>query len=187
MMHLDERERIGRVVRKHWFVFAAQALLPILFFAVVFPLIQIGLVGSIFFPEEAALVPGSAVALALFLDALAALVTWLAIFILWTNWYLDYWIITDRRIIDINQLGLFNREVSSFRLDRIQDITVDVRGVIPHLLNYGDIHVQTAGEDHDFLISGVPNPEELKHFVYEAHTKALDRLIATPGGDPSGT
>ena len=186
MIHLEGKEVIAKVVRKHWFVFVAQAILPLLFFLFIFPLVLVALAGSFFFPEGAALIPGNVVALALFIDALVTLITWLAIFILWTNYYLDYWVITDRRIIDVNQIGLFNREISSFRLDRIQDITIDVQGVLAHLLNYGDIHVQTAGEDHDFLIKGVPHPEKLKHLVYEAHTKALDRFISTPG-DPSGS
>src|SRR5512147_723006 len=39
------------------------------------------------------------------------------------DYYLDMWIVTDHRILDMEQHGLFARTVSELRLDRIQDVT----------------------------------------------------------------
>ncbi len=86
---------------------------------------------------------------------------------------MDVWIVTDQRIIDIEQLNLFNRVVSEFRLDRVQDITIKVNGLIATLLGFGDIHVQTAGEMEKFLIKNAPKPYEVKDRIIKEHDRAI--------------
>ena len=41
----------------------------------------------------------------------------------WLDYYLDIWVITDERIVNIEQKGLFSREISTQQLYRIQDVT----------------------------------------------------------------
>jgi uncharacterized membrane protein YdbT with pleckstrin-like domain len=81
---------------------------------------------------------------------------------------LDVLIITDRRIFEIEQHGLFRRESSTFRIDRIQDVTVDVKGVIATFLNFGDIHIHPAGEGHDFIGKMMSDPYSVKKQINEA-------------------
>ena len=69
---------------------------------------------------------------------------WLYGFLLWIDYWLDVWIVTDERVINIEQKGLFSRSVSELHFYNVQDVTTSVRGVIPTLLNYGDVEVQTA-------------------------------------------
>ena len=42
------------------------------------------------------------------------------------DFYLDLWVITNDRIVDVEQFGLFSRTVSELDLFRIQDVTTDV-------------------------------------------------------------
>lgn len=86
-------------------------------------------------------------------------------FLLWMDWYLDAWILTNERIIDIKQTGLFGRDVSEFKLDRIQDVTVHAKGVFPTIFNYGDVRIQTAGEKVDFIFEQVPSPYKVKDTI----------------------
>jgi hypothetical protein len=81
---------------------------------------------------------------------------------------LDVWIITSKKIIDVEQHSLFRREISIMNLEKIQDITFEIRGFIPTLFNYGDIKVQTAGAVGSFLIRGVPNPALIQIKLNEA-------------------
>ncbi len=98
---------------------------------------------------------------------------WFQLFHIWTDFYLDKWIITNRRIIDIEQKGFFSRQVSNFRIDRIQDITTNVHGLVPTFLNFGDINVQTAGEGGNFIIPTISRPTELKEFISRLQEAAI--------------
>ncbi len=98
---------------------------------------------------------------------------WILFFLAWTDHYLDVWIITDRRIIDIEQRGIFNREVSNLRLDRIQDITVSVKGFLPTLLSFGDLHVQTAGHKVEIIFRNAINPYHAKEIINRLHDQEI--------------
>jgi uncharacterized membrane protein YdbT with pleckstrin-like domain len=92
----------------------------------------------------------------------------------WTNYYFDLWIVTNKRIIDVEQKGLFRREVSSLRLDNIQNIVIDMNGIMPTLLRYGNVHVHTAGASHEiFIIRTANDPEHIKNIITEAQNKVL--------------
>ncbi len=85
-------------------------------------------------------------------------------FVLWADYYLDIWIITSQRIIDINQKGLFNREVSEFMLDKVQDVSVEIPNMMATLMKYGNLKIQTAG-DRTFEINEIPNFYEAKNLI----------------------
>ncbi|MFZ5364671.1 MAG: PH domain-containing protein [Patescibacteria group bacterium] len=73
------------------------------------------------------------------------------------DYYLDTWIVTNKRIINVEQRGLFSRVVSEKELNRMQDVTSEVHGAIATFLNYGDVIIQTAGEEQRFRFKQVPN------------------------------
>ena len=92
----------------------------------------------------------------------------------WTDYYLDVWMVTDKRIIDIEQKSFFHRQTSVFRIERIQDITIETRGIIATLLNFGDIHVQTAGESQEFIMRGIANPKYMRRIILRQQDRATD-------------
>jgi uncharacterized membrane protein YdbT with pleckstrin-like domain len=169
MIEIHEGEAVIAELRRHWFVFVAQAAFLVAFVAApvlaVFLLEQ--LAGFVLDPNHEALV--------IFFSAAWLLLSWIIFFIMWTNFYLDAWFVTDQRIVDIEQWGLFNRQVSECRLDRIQDVTVDVDGIVPTALRFGDVHVQTAGEAREFLLGNVPDPYAVKDIIFRAQDAALRR------------
>ena len=99
-----------------------------------------------------------------FINTLILLI-WLFFFFLWIDVWFDVWIITNRRIINIEQKGLFVREISELQIDKIQDVTSEVIGVIPSILNYGNVSVQTAGEKDHFEFYQVPDPTGIKNII----------------------
>jgi uncharacterized membrane protein YdbT with pleckstrin-like domain len=80
-------------------------------------------------------------------------------------------ILTNKRIIENQQLGLFKHAVSELALNRIQDITVSVFGVVAEFLKFGDIEIQTAGEEKNFIFRQVPNPHAIKDAIVAAKTQ----------------
>ena len=102
--------------------------------------------------------------LALFFFALSlwCLFIWSGVFYALTMYTLDVWIVTDRRIIDSTQNGFFSRTTSELHLSRIQDVSVETKGVIQTFLKFGNLQVQTAGSEEKFKFSQIPNPEGVK-------------------------
>lgn len=94
-------------------------------------------------------------------------------FLIFMDWYLDVWILTNERIVDIEQKGLFNRHVSEFEFFRIQDVTVEAKGVFATLFNFGNIRIQTAGERVEFIFSQVSSPYSVKDRILKEAKEAI--------------
>lgn len=92
-------------------------------------------------------------------------------------WRRNKIIVTDHHIVDIDQIGLFNRTVSTLRLDEIQDISAKINGPMQNIFKYGTIIIQTAGERENFVFDFVPYPYELERYILESrkrHHKSKD-------------
>lgn len=87
----------------------------------------------------------------------------------WVDYYLDFWIVSNRRIVNIEQHGLFSRVMSELYLDKVQDVTVEVHGPLATMLRFGDVHIQTAGENPRFLFDDVPEPYKIAQTIMELH------------------
>lgn len=84
------------------------------------------------------------------------------------NWYQynnDMWVITNQRIVDVIKPTPIGLRISSADLVNIQDMTVERKGIFPTALNYGDVVCQTAADNRDFVMGGVPQPQELQLLI----------------------
>jgi hypothetical protein len=90
---------------------------------------------------------------------------WLFFFFSFVDYYLDVWIVTNRRIIDMEQNGLFSRTVSEQKLEKMQDVTSEVRGFFPTIFAYGNVYIQTAGEKERFHFRQIPNPDAVRDLL----------------------
>jgi hypothetical protein len=109
------------------------------------------------------------------LTAMWALVLWALFWQFWTTYYMDIWVVTNRRIIDIDYQRLFDRNIAILRLDRVQDVTTHVSGILPTLLKYGSVVVQTAGSDKEFVMDQIAHPEDLRDAISQAAGQAAER------------
>lgn len=154
MIEFDKDEHVIFEIRKHWATFFFEVLILVLL--AILPIILI----SNFELKT--------ISLFIFFYSLWLLILWVAGFIFWVDYYLDVWIVTSKKIIDVEQNGFFSREISFIHLDKIQDITYEIKGMIPSMMNYGNVEVQTAGFEHGFIIKGVPNPAQVQSKLNEA-------------------
>lgn len=158
MLQLRESEKIMLVMRKHWFVMARTAVIFLLAI-----LIPVGVFIAASFLEN--FVEVSRVeAIINFLIPIYLMVLSALALLVWMDFYLDMWVITNERLIDIEQKGLFSREIAEIPLRHVQDVTLEVRGVIETFLKFGTIRIQTAGE-REFIIHDVPNLYEAKDLI----------------------
>lgn len=77
------------------------------------------------------------------------------------SWYFDVFIVTDRRVVDIDFNNLLDKKFSEADLSRIQDVTSRVSGVSQTIFNYGTVLIQTAAEQNEIIFEKVPNPEKV--------------------------
>ena len=168
MIRLEKDEKILFTIRKHWFVFFVDIISVALLL-----LIPIAMIFGIHYLKQFMDISGNNIALVAIVTSVILLFVWVSIFIMWTDYYLDILILTNKHIIDVEQKGLFSRELSMFRLDKIQDVTSEVDGLIPTLLKFGTIHIQTAGDDKDFLIRGIPSPFDVRHKISKQQSASL--------------
>lgn len=95
------------------------------------------------------------------------LFAWLFLFQAFMDYYLDIWVVTNRRILSIEQVGLFSRTVSELRLYRIQDVTSTVTGPTATIFGYGHVEIQTAGENTRFTFDEIPQPNSVAKSILE--------------------
>ena len=160
---LEPGEHVVKESRKHWFLFLAE-LLPYAILAVI----------PFAIPKLLVLAPPMA-KYAEFFDyhtvlgraglGIWLLVTWTSAWGAFTRYFLNAWVLTNQRIVDIKQRRYFSREVSSVFLTRVQDVTTNVNGFLPSVLGLGDIKVQTAAEDVEFVMHGIPRPEQMRDVI----------------------
>jgi uncharacterized membrane protein YdbT with pleckstrin-like domain len=174
-LSLESDEKILIQVRKHWFILAVQifglvgaALLPVVMYQL----------AKYFVPA----VMGTMVNTALVIYAYTAwlILLWMRVFSIWTNYYLDVWTLTNKRLVAVDQRGLFSRTTASFRLERLQDIFISVNGLIATFLDFGTLELQTAGEDTNFKEYGMPSPGNLKALILSTSDNVLNRQEQNP-------
>jgi len=158
-------ETIILFLRRHWFIFFIRLLLIIASIVILVVLYYIFLGVNSNFRES------PYYNLLLFGESLGSLFIWSFFFILWLDYYLDVWIVTNERIINIEQHGFFSRKISELKLTKVQDVTSEIIGVIPSLLNYGNIYVQTAGEKERFKFNQIPDPNYVKNRIVQLQEK----------------
>lgn len=103
----------------------------------------------------------------LLLGSIFFLFSWLFLFQYFMDYYLDTWIVTTKRIINIEQSGLFHRTMSELRLYRVQDVTASIHGFWATIFNYGEVEIQTAGEKIHFVFEQVKNPNHISKVILE--------------------
>ena len=153
-------EKTVPLVYRHWFVifstlfaFVLLAIMPFVVYAFIQPWLIMWDLTNLFM-----------VALLVYF-----IIWWNGLFYRITMYLLDTWIITDRRILDNEQHGFFKRILSEMHLSKIQDVTVEIKGLIPSFLNYGNVEVQTAATENKFMFKQVPDPAGLKSLLTEVH------------------
>lgn len=163
-------ETISLVIRKHKLVLISE-ILCVLFMALI-PIIFYFIIVSSSFPAFLEY-PYNRIYMLISLVFYGFL--WIGSFVLWVDYYMDVWIVTNERLIDVQQIGLFSRVVSELDLRRIQDITSEVNGPLETMFGFGDVYIQTASEDNRFKMKSIPNPVETRRKITELYNAAREK------------
>lgn len=164
----DATEEVRFVLRKHWFKYIPMLLL-LLFMAIPLTILSYYWYSSFgtIDPLYGSLMIIGGASYALFI---------LAILLFgFVDYYLDVDIITDRRVVDIEQDGLFHRKISELGLDEIQDVSAKVDGPFATIFHYGDVLIQTAGTLPNFIFASIPHPYRVSKEIMDLHDQIEKR------------
>lgn len=82
------------------------------------------------------------------------------LYIQWLDHELDMYVITNNRIIWVEQISFLNRKVSECNLGQVQEVGSHTKGLLANLLNYWTVNIQTAWNATNFSMSYSPNALE---------------------------
>ena len=181
MITIHDSETVLSTHRKTWFVFLFTGITS--FLMMLAPILLYGVLRGVLFEFEIVF----SFSFLLLIATVWWWGVWTATFIAFSNYYLDVFIVTDERILHIDQHGPFSRTVAELRLERIQDVVIEQHGLLPTLLHFGTIRVQTAGEAPSFSFHAVPHPSVVKETVMKAQRAVLLRHQHDTDGDGAVT
>ena len=153
-------ERVVLFLRRHWF-----SPLTIVFWSLMLLMIPIAI--ALYFADtvETWLADPFFGPVIVVFGSMYVLSVWLFAFMEFTDYYLDTWIITNERILNNEQEGLFKRTESELDLVSIQDTTAETHGILQTLFTFGNVRIQTAGEKERFNFKNVDAPEKIKALI----------------------
>ncbi len=161
-------EHVVLLLRRNWTVLARDVIQLVA--SLIIPPVVLGL---LYVYAQISVEPGTGLyVLVVITLGLYYLYSFLAYFHDFIDYHLDIWVVTDQRIVSIEQTGLFNRVVSELNIVRVQDVTSEIKGTIQTFLDYGQVHIQTAGQEARFVFEQVPHPSEVAKVILQVHDRA---------------
>jgi hypothetical protein len=138
---LREWEEVKMVIRRHWIVFV---LLAIHWFVGI--MINVILYATFWFELWVNIFN------LIYLNGFIVFM-----YINWINHELDMYVITNSRIIWIEQVSFLNRQVSQCALNDVQEANTKTKWFFSNMLDYGDLTIQTAWNASNFRMEFVPD------------------------------
>lgn len=80
-------------------------------------------------------------------------------------WFYNVGIITNMRAIDIDLVGITNRNIAVAILSDIVDVEYSQKGFLASFFDYGDVHLQTEGIKTLFEYLSVPKPAKVSDLI----------------------
>ncbi len=83
----------------------------------------------------------------------------------YTDWRNDALIVTDQRLIYLEQTILLSRAVREAMLSNVQNVRSSSRGLLAFLLRYGHLLIETAAREMDISFGPIPNPQKAQQEI----------------------
>ncbi|HEY6737061.1 MAG TPA: PH domain-containing protein [Candidatus Saccharimonadia bacterium] len=165
---LDEGETVQRIVYR-----SLIDLLPTVSGSIALELFALGLGYAVsHFPDMVPFPPSIIVAMVGVTSVLAALILLIGFYVYRHN----VLIFTNIHLVYVEQVGLFGRRVSQLNYRQVEDVTGRKAGLFQTILNYGDVTVQSAGEQEKFIFHNVSNPTQIADDALQQHEHWMQHL-----------
>ena len=94
-------------------------------------------------------------------------------FVQLSNWFFNVYIISDKKIVDVDLHGIGYKNISEAPIESIEDVTSKISGIFGMTFNIGNIYVQTAAAKTEFEFIDIDNPNYVRDLISDlsAHKK----------------
>jgi membrane protein YdbS with pleckstrin-like domain len=92
------------------------------------------------------------------------------------DYYYDLHVVTDRRLVDVDQHSLFMREINELALEEVQDVTSKTRGILQSVFDFGHVAIETSSAKEKFEFDNVRHPREIASIVLDLSDQAKRRI-----------
>lgn len=145
-INLKENERIVSIFRRSlwfwfWQIFFGWLLIICSFF-LIYPLFQLAYWGLMIF-------------------VLMLLGGLILLFKVYNNYRLNAFILTNRRMIDIDHQGMMKNVVSSISYQKIEDVSWRSKGLLTVICKVGDIYISFISSSNKLKLPSISHPEQV--------------------------
>ena len=99
----------------------------------------------------------------------------------WYKYNHDIWVVTNQRLVDRQKPNWIKQSMASADLVYIEDMAIHKNGILATAFNLGDVRCQTAGQEANFVLSGIPKPDKVLALI-DSTRDAARREIGRPLG-----
>lgn len=94
-------------------------------------------------------------------------------------WLLNTYLVTNKRIVCIKYVSLFDKRVNESPLERILNISYSSRGFWAVLFKFGSVEIQVTGLTEPIIFNNVAKPSEIKDFLWKIHNPEKQTKISS--------
>lgn len=92
----------------------------------------------------------------------ASMLPWVWLLWRYEDWRNDYYVVTSDRIIDVDRRPFgFGGEVREAPMANVQNVSMRIPGFLASLLDFGDINVETAGQQSSLMFYTIHHPRDV--------------------------
>jgi len=84
---------------------------------------------------------------------------------MWYEYTNGIGLITNLRVLVIEQNSFWKRQISEANLDKIQEVTNQTRGFIQTTFNFGNVYMQTASSTSRIELKNIPRPYQIQQEI----------------------
>jgi uncharacterized membrane protein YdbT with pleckstrin-like domain len=81
------------------------------------------------------------------------------------KWSHTLFVITDHRVIDFDQRGVFDRVVTESNFDQIDEVSYRMHGIMSTLFRYGTVTLALHGTNTDLMFQHIRNPARVQNLL----------------------
>jgi hypothetical protein len=102
-------------------------------------------------------------------------------------WRLNQYVVTNQRLLNYSQKGLFDQTIVETPHERILNVSYQTEGIISRIAGYGDVVVQVVGLIEPIIFKNIDTPLEIKDYLWEMHKRIVKDLGNNVYGETDAT
>jgi hypothetical protein len=160
LSNLRSWEKVDIVLRRHWIAFAFLAIYA--FWGILLTIILFIALGTS--------------ASTILMGAAFWMYYLLFLYVSWLNYELDVFILTNNRIVCVEQKTFLNRAVWETTLDKVQEVSIETKWLLANLFDFGTLRIMTSGSSPSFDMTYSPHPMKSSRYINNLVDRYRDSL-----------